>query len=86
MITRTKERLTELETKKIEGVKICSRVTWIEEGEKPTKYFFSLEKRKQDRARITKLQTDHGDITADNEILEVARKFYQELYGQKPGR
>ena len=85
MIARTKERLTELETKKIAGVKIRSRATWMEDGEKPTKYFFGLEKRKQDRARITKLHTDQGEIIADNEILEEARKFYQELYKQEPG-
>ena len=38
-IEETKTKINELENSKIEGVKIRSRATWMEEGEKPTKYF-----------------------------------------------
>ena len=30
-----------------EGAKIRSRARWIEDGEKPTKYFYNLEKKEQ---------------------------------------
>ena len=47
-IQETKEQLTELIRVRLEGVKIRSRASWLEHGEKPTQYFFQLEKRMHD--------------------------------------
>ena len=51
-----------------------SKVRWIENGEKPTKYFFNLEKPNYEKKVITQLKTIDGKIITDlsriNEELE----------------
>ena len=57
---------------------------WQEHGEKPTRYFFGLEKKKQQQHTITALQTPEGRVTNDIDILNETQKFYQELYAEEP--
>ena len=61
-----------------------SRAAWLEDGEKTTKYFFELEHKKQSAACISQLRTENKTITSDNEILETAHAFYQDLYTDEP--
>ena len=58
-----------------------SKCRWVEKGERPTKYFFNLEKRSYNRKTITELQIE-GETTTNNEsqILEAIEKYYNELY------
>ena len=37
----------------------CSKARWIEQGEKPTKYFFNLEKKKYEKKVIKELKTEN---------------------------
>ena len=54
---------------------------WHEEGERNTKYFYSLEKRNHDIKTISKLKVGENCYTADQfEILEEDKKFYESLY------
>jgi len=39
-----------------------SKVKWIENGEKPTKYFYNLEKRSYEKKVITQLKTTESEI------------------------
>ena len=55
-----------------------SKVKWIEYGEKPTKYFFNLEKRNYKRKVITKLKPTDGEIITDSRrINEEIENFYK---------
>lgn len=83
-IHELEHQLEELVTQRLEGVKIRSRATWCEHGEKPTRFFFNLERKKQNKATITKLQTSKGEITSPEDILAETRKFYQKLYSPDP--
>ena len=84
MIQNTRERLEELVTARLEGVKVRSRATWLEQGERPTKYFFKLEQTKQNKASISKLKTQTGEATTDEDILHNAAEFYhQKLYTEE---
>ena len=58
-----------------------SKCRWVEKGERPTKYFFNLEKRNYNRKAITELRIE-GETTTNNErqILEAIEKYYNELY------
>jgi len=58
-----------------------SKLRWVEKGERPTKYFFNLEKRNYNRKTITELLIE-GETTTNNEsqILEAIEKYYNELY------
>ena len=84
-IDDAKRKIEEIETCKLEGIKIRSRASWLEEGERPTKFFFSLEKRKQEKARITKLRIEQTVVTTDKDILAEAQSFYQQLYNHYNG-
>jgi hypothetical protein len=78
------EQLSRLIQKRLDGAKIRSRATWLEEGGKPTKYFFDLERVKQEHACISKLSTENGEVTSDEHILDTARTFYEQLYRDDP--
>ena len=54
---------------------------WIEHGEKPTKYFFNMERRNYTKKTITELAMGGGTtISNDDDILEEIRGFYENLY------
>ena len=66
---------------KIQGLLIRSRVRWAEEGEKPTKYFCSLESRNYINKTIPKVIKDDGNIISkQEEILNEIQLFYSTLY------
>ena len=75
------DKLNSFYVEKAFGNYIRSRAKWIEEGEVSSKYFLSLEKRRQTYNRIDKLQGNFGqDIESDNEILNECKDFYSDLY------
>ena len=55
---------------------------WIEQGEKPTKYFFNLEKKNYNRKLISKsLKRPDGELITDElEILKEIESQYKNLY------
>ena len=42
-----------------------SKVKWVEEGEKPTTYFFNLEKRNYEKKITTQLKVSDEEIISD---------------------
>ena len=66
------------------GIFIRSNVRWHEEGERPTRYFYDLEKRNFNKKTIKKRKTEIGGvITGKNEILGEMENFYSTLYKTK---
>ena len=60
-------QLKALTLRDLEGSKIRSRVLWFEEGEKPTRYFFKLER--VDRNTVTSiLNSDDVEVFSRDEI------------------
>ena len=57
-----KKELTEIYSIKGKEAMFRSRTRWIENVEKPTKYFFNLEKRNYEKKIITQLKTTDGEI------------------------
>ena len=60
-----------------------SKIKWIEEGEKNTKFFLSLEKRNYSNKLISTLDIDGKTIHTTKEISEAQTKFYENLYSEK---
>ena len=60
-----KNELTEIYSVKGKEAMFRSRTRWIENGEKPTKYFFNFEKRNYEKKIITPLKTTDGEIISD---------------------
>ena len=53
--SKIKSELEEIYEKFVEGAKVRSRCTWYEEGEKSTKFFLNLEKKRALQGQICKL-------------------------------
>ena len=82
------ERLLEVKSKiekfnaiKAEGQRIRAKAMHIEQNERSTKYFLSLEKRNANIKNITRLKNDDNKVLTDKkEILDELAAFYKKLY------
>ena len=75
--------LSSLISREAEGAKIRSRAKWIEEGEKPTRYFFRLEKKKAEKNSFESvLDSDGVERTSQSDIEEVFVNFYRGLFAK----
>ena len=69
----------------LEGAKTRSRVQWLEEGERPTRYFFNLEHERVDRNGVSSILNDQGtEVFTSVEIEQVHRSFYSKLFSEEP--
>ena len=72
------EKIAKYQTR---GAILRSKARWYNEGEKNTKYFLNMEKRHFNKKTIKQLQSDKkGVINTDDQILQEAKSFYQNLY------
>ena len=67
--------------KKTEAEKIRSRVKWAEEGEKSTRYFFNLEKKRGQEKLWYRIKTTDGNYKYDiDSIMNEQVDFYFKLF------
>ena len=67
-----------------EAVKIRSRAQWLE-GEKPTKYFFTLESTCAEKNSIRVIYDSDGEEVCTQQDIEAAHTdFYRKLYSRNP--
>ena len=80
------QQIKEHEKAEYEAARIRTRQQWIEEGEQPTKYFLGLEKTRNAQASMSAVKkVSDGQLTTDPvEIQDQVRKFYAQLYDQRP--
>ncbi|KAK3094416.1 hypothetical protein FSP39_001524 [Pinctada imbricata] len=78
------KQLESIRKRELEGLLIRTRSRWIEDGEKPTKYFCGLEKRNFINKTVTRIvKDDSKEITEQSEILKEIRTFYKNLYDNR---
>ena len=66
---------------KAKGAKIRARAKWEEDGEKPTRFFHSLEEKHSSDRTWTKIKdTDGQEYSNIKDIQRIQVKFYQQLY------
>lgn len=67
------------------GAMFRSKTQFYEQGGKPSKYFFNLEKSQSRAKTINRLQRNDGIITTDSkDILKELHFYYQNLYQTRP--
>lgn len=77
LVSEKKLELEGLRKEKLQGHVIRSRAKWVEEGEKPTKYFCSLESRNFLNKTIKKVEMDENNTIYDqSEILQQVKIFF----------
>ena len=62
-------RLKRIIEQKVKGAIIRSKARWVEYGEKNTRYFLNLEKRRGEKKNINKLKLNDGTETGDQEVI-----------------
>ena len=61
-----------------------SRAKWIEEGEKPTKYFFNQEKRNYEKKTILQVKLENGETTSDlKKVNKELQRFFSNMFTTK---
>ena len=61
-----------------------SKLKWVEQGERNTKFFLDTEKRSYYQKHITKLiSEDQSEITDPVDILEDEMQYYKKLYSSE---
>ena len=77
-------KLEEIRNIKLKGIVTRSRLQWVEQGEKLTKYFCNLEKKSISNKHIPFIEKDdQSKIFDQKEILKETFKFYKDLYNKK---
>lgn len=80
-IRELKAQLRSLEEIRMEGAAIRNKVDWATKGEKCTKFFFSLEKRKTNNRQIESLINDQGnELSEKYDVLNFTENFYQKRF------
>jgi len=83
-LTRCEDEFKELVSENLKGAQVRSRAKWIEEGEKPTRYFFSLCRSRHNSNRIDTLKNEENEEVSDQQgLLEVIEAFYSKLFSKE---
>ncbi len=81
LIRLIKSDINNILQEKVLGCIIRSKMDLQEHGEKPSKFFLSLEKRNYNNKTIRRIQRSNGTITSDEKtILKELHNFYNKLY------
>ena len=81
VVVDLENQLSSLISKEAEGAKIRSRAQWFEEGEKPTRYFFRLEKTRAASNHFTSLFDENGlEKNSRDDLEKILTCFYQDLF------
>ncbi len=77
----TKHQLEEIRAIKVKGSFVRTKAKWIEDGEKPSKYFLNLEKRNFVSKQIHRIvKNDDTEVTSQKDIENEIVNFYENLY------
>ena len=75
------EKVRDIVSYENKGAIVRSKLQWLNEGERSSKFFLNLEKKKYDSKTITILKDkDDHVITAPEQILIEQRDYYEKLY------
>ena len=84
LISDTESRFKALCVKLIEEIMIRSRAQWQEEGERPSGYFFNLQKIKAQRSHISSVYDLNGtEVSSQEEIKKAHVDFYSRLFREE---
>ena len=85
LISDTESQLKALRVKEIEGIMIRSRAQWLEEGERPSRYFFNMQRLKAQRSHISSVYDLNGtEVSSQEEIEKAHVDFYSRLFSEEP--
>lgn len=82
-IASIKRELAEIELSRAQKIIFRARCNWAQYGERSSKYFLNLEKRKSRNKVVAALRRDDGSLATDpKQILQLEGEFFAKLYTQ----
>ena len=75
-----KTTLGQIWKNKTQGDLVRAKLTWIEEGEQPSKYFLNLEKHRSSNKALHFVYHKNKEIKGAKNVIKACKDFYQELY------
>ena len=79
--TTVKNELEEFKVAAAKRAMLFSQAKWLEEGEKPTKYFLNLERRRARERIIYMIENSRGEIlNNDRAILRSCKEYFEALH------
>ena len=80
-IASVESQLSAIISRLLEGAKIRSRVQWLEQGQKPSRYFFKLEAERREKNYVYSiLDANEVEVSDPNEIERAHVEFYANLF------
>ena len=77
--------LLALNERALEGVKVRSRTRWLKEGERPSRFFFRLERERIEKNFVHSIYDSNGSEVVSREEIESAHvQFYTSLFSSEP--
>ena len=77
--------LSSLFTLELEGLKIWSRIRWLEEGETPSRFFLNMGNQRHEKSYVSSiLNSDDVEVYSLEELLTIHEQFYTLLYSEEP--
>ena len=77
--------LLALNERALEGVKVRSRARWLEEGERPSHFFFTFERERIEKNFVHSIYDSNGSEVVSREEIESAHvQFYTSLFSSEP--
>ena len=78
-----KQKLQNIYTKKVNGIRIRSKCNWYENGEKSTKFFLNLEKYRATQGCLRTIIENKKELNDSQQINDALYNFYQTLFKEK---
>ena len=79
-----RQQIRDIDDEFISGMIVRSKELLVKLGEKPTKYFFNLEKIRQQIKEMTELKSHSGELLSDSkDIRKEINDFYQIYFLRK---
>ena len=76
-----KTELQTIYTRKGNAAIFRSKCRWVKNGERPTKYFFNLERRNYNKKTISELRMeDETIIKNETQVLDAIKNYFNDLY------
>lgn len=81
VVKNLESALSSLVSKEAEGAKIRSKALWLEEGEKPTRFFFRLEQKRAEKNHFESLvDVDGFEKSSQKDLESILVNFYTALF------
>ena len=84
VITDLRRQICDIDEEFISVVIVRSKELSVEQGEKPTKYFFNLENMRQQKKEMTELKSHSGELLSNSKDIRKERNdFYQDIFSEE---